>query len=100
MNTFRILRIRSPIGSADSSDLLSRWFEVVDVARRRSAIRRRSRRRAQLGDGAARVGRAIAGEVVAHLFASTTGSDADWVVKLIDVYPEIILATGRSRASS
>jgi len=31
---------------------------------------------------------AIAGEVVAHLFASTTGSDADWIVKLIDVYPE------------
>ncbi len=31
---------------------------------------------------------AIAGEVVASLFASTTGSDADWIVKLIDVYPE------------
>ena len=30
----------------------------------------------------------IAGEVVAHLYASTTGSDADWIVKLIDVYPE------------
>jgi putative CocE/NonD family hydrolase len=30
----------------------------------------------------------IAGEVMAHLFASTTGSDADWIVKLIDVYPE------------
>ena len=30
----------------------------------------------------------IAGDVAAHLFASTTGSDADWVVKLIDVYPE------------
>jgi uncharacterized protein len=30
----------------------------------------------------------IAGEVVAHLFAWTTGSDADWIVKLIDVYPE------------
>jgi len=30
----------------------------------------------------------IAGEVVAHLFASTTGSDADWIVKLVDVYPE------------
>ncbi len=30
----------------------------------------------------------IAGEVKARLFASTTGSDADWVVKLIDVYPE------------
>jgi uncharacterized protein len=32
----------------------------------------------------------IAGNVVAHLFASTTGSDADWVVKLIDVYPDTI----------
>ena len=30
----------------------------------------------------------IAGEVQAHLFAATTGSDADWIVKLIDVYPE------------
>lgn len=30
----------------------------------------------------------IAGEVIAHLFASTSGSDADWVVKLIDVHPE------------
>jgi hypothetical protein len=30
----------------------------------------------------------IAGEVVANLFASTTGTDADWIVKLIDVYPE------------
>lgn len=30
----------------------------------------------------------IAGEVLARLFASTTGSDADWIVKLIDVYPE------------
>ncbi|HUQ82069.1 MAG TPA: CocE/NonD family hydrolase [Gemmatimonadaceae bacterium] len=32
----------------------------------------------------------IAGDVVAHLFASTTGTDADWVVKLIDVYPESV----------
>jgi uncharacterized protein len=32
----------------------------------------------------------VAGNVVAHLFASTTGSDADWVVKLIDVYPDTI----------
>src|SRR5690606_22095309 len=30
----------------------------------------------------------IAGDVVAKLFASTTGEDADWVVKLIDVYPD------------
>jgi len=29
----------------------------------------------------------IVGDVAAKLFASTTGSDADWVVKLIDVYP-------------
>jgi putative CocE/NonD family hydrolase len=32
----------------------------------------------------------IAGNVVAHLYASTTGTDADWVVKLIDVYPDTI----------
>ena len=30
----------------------------------------------------------IAGEIFAQLFAATSGSDADWVVKLIDVYPE------------
>jgi putative CocE/NonD family hydrolase len=29
----------------------------------------------------------IGGAPVAELFASTTGGDADWVVKLIDVYP-------------
>ncbi|MGB7022768.1 MAG: CocE/NonD family hydrolase [Candidatus Acidiferrales bacterium] len=30
----------------------------------------------------------VAGDIVAHLYASTTGSDSDWVAKLIDVYPE------------
>jgi hypothetical protein len=30
----------------------------------------------------------VAGRVKAHLYAATTGSDADWIVKLIDVYPE------------
>ncbi len=30
----------------------------------------------------------VAGDITAKLFASTTGSDADWIVKLIDVYPE------------
>lgn len=30
----------------------------------------------------------LAGQVTAKLFVSTTGSDADWIVKLIDVYPE------------
>ncbi len=29
----------------------------------------------------------IAGPIVASLYVSTTGTDADWVVKLIDVYP-------------
>ena len=32
----------------------------------------------------------IAGDVIANLFASTSGTDADWVVKLIDVYPELV----------
>ena len=30
----------------------------------------------------------VAGQVTARLFASTTGTDSDWVVKLIDVYPQ------------
>jgi putative CocE/NonD family hydrolase len=30
----------------------------------------------------------LAGQVTAKLFASTTGTDSDWIVKLIDVYPE------------
>jgi len=32
----------------------------------------------------------ISGNIMAHLEASTTGTDADWVVKLIDVYPDSI----------
>ncbi|MYM66567.1 CocE/NonD family hydrolase [Pseudoduganella sp. FT55W] len=34
----------------------------------------------------------IAGEPIANLLASTSGSDADWVVKLIDVYPDQVAA--------
>jgi len=30
----------------------------------------------------------VSGPLAAHVFASTTGTDADWIVKLIDVYPE------------
>jgi putative CocE/NonD family hydrolase len=30
----------------------------------------------------------VTGNLLADIFASTTGTDADWVVKLIDVYPE------------
>lgn len=29
----------------------------------------------------------LAGPILANLFVSTTGSDADWIVKVIDVYP-------------
>jgi len=29
----------------------------------------------------------VSGDIVAHLFASTSGTDSDWIVKLIDVYP-------------
>jgi putative CocE/NonD family hydrolase len=29
----------------------------------------------------------VSGEIAAKLFSSTTGSDAHWVVKLIDIYP-------------
>lgn len=31
----------------------------------------------------------VTGQITAHIFASTTGTDADWIVKLIDVYPDI-----------
>ena len=30
----------------------------------------------------------IGGAPIADLFAATTGTDADWVVKLIDVFPD------------
>jgi putative CocE/NonD family hydrolase len=42
----------------------------------------------------------ITGALAAHLVASTTGSDADFVVKLIDVYPEDVeLAAGGGRGA-
>jgi putative CocE/NonD family hydrolase len=34
----------------------------------------------------------IAGEPIANLVASTSGTDADWIVKLIDVYPPEVQA--------
>jgi len=30
----------------------------------------------------------VSGQIVANLFASTTGTDSDWIVKLIHVYPD------------
>ena len=37
----------------------------------------------------------IAGEPIANLVASTSGTDSDWVVKLIDVYPDEVAGTPR-----
>ncbi len=34
----------------------------------------------------------ISGQPVVHLIASTSGADSDWVVKLIDVYPDEVAA--------
>ncbi len=34
----------------------------------------------------------ISGQPMVHLVASTSGTDADWVVKLIDVYPDEVYA--------
>lgn len=34
----------------------------------------------------------VSGKITANFFASTTGTDSDWIVKLIDVYPEIYTA--------
>jgi putative CocE/NonD family hydrolase len=30
----------------------------------------------------------VAGDILTELFASTSGTDSDWIVKLIDVYPD------------
>lgn len=42
----------------------------------------------------------VAGDVIADLFASTSGTDADWVVKLIDEYPEAVSATSSAPSAT
>jgi len=37
----------------------------------------------------------ISGQAIANLVASTSGTDSDWVVKLIDVYPDEVAADAR-----
>jgi putative CocE/NonD family hydrolase len=37
----------------------------------------------------------ISGQPLAHLIASTSGTDSDWVVKLIDVYPDEVASYPR-----
>jgi len=41
----------------------------------------------ELADCAAQRNMTVSGDIIAHLLASTTGSNSDWVVKLFDVYP-------------
>jgi putative CocE/NonD family hydrolase len=44
----------------------------------------------------------VTGDVMADLFASTSGTDSDWIVKLIDVYPtapDVACAPGQSTVS-
>jgi uncharacterized protein len=37
----------------------------------------------------------VAGPITANLFVSTSGTDSDWIVKLIDVLPETVSFAGR-----
>ncbi len=39
----------------------------------------------------------VTGEILADLFASTSGTDSDWIVKLIDVYPDDYMSEEQSR---
>ncbi|MFI5459055.1 MAG: CocE/NonD family hydrolase [Isosphaerales bacterium] len=41
----------------------------------------------------------IAGPILARLFVSTSGTDSDWVVKLIDVYPDDYSGSGAGESS-
>src|SRR5437016_1805259 len=42
----------------------------------------------------------VAGDVIVDLFASTSGTDADWVVKLIDEYPEAAPASSSAHSAT
>ena len=42
----------------------------------------------------------VAGDVIADLFASTSGTDSDWVVKLIDEYPDSAAAAAPASTST
>jgi putative CocE/NonD family hydrolase len=39
----------------------------------------------------------IAGDIKAELFASTSGTDSDWIVKLIDIYPDTTPIDGETK---
>ena len=42
----------------------------------------------------------ISGQPIANLVASTSGTDSDWVVKLIDVYPDEVAGDSRTWAAT
>src|SRR5947207_566069 len=65
--------------------LRDRYRRVLPNARCRPVLRAPPEGRA--GSGAAGRPGLRAGHVIARLLVSTTGTDADWIVKLIDVYP-------------
>ena len=71
--------------SAAADQLASGPVEAVAGAR--PALRRRTARRAQLHDAPLTKPVHIMGAPQVELFAATSGTDSDWVVKLIDVYP-------------
>ena len=54
----------------------------------RSALRLSSTGHPELADRVLQGTVKVTGRIVAHLFAATTGTDSDWIAKLIDVYPE------------
>ena len=78
-----------PVSVPAASGPLRRRRRLAHVAAARSAVRRRSPGRADLPDTGARPKPVrIGGAPVVNLVASTSGTDSDWVVKLIDVYPD------------
>ena len=78
--------------AADPAGRLRQRHDVVAVARRRSARGVGPARRAGFTSDVLKAPVKISGQPVANLVASTSGTDADWVVKLIDVYPDEVAA--------
>ena len=68
---------------------LRRWFAVVQLDDRRPALRNRTAKIVAVFKlPVLKKDMVVTGEVIADIFASTTGTDNDMVVKLIDQYPD------------
>ena len=68
---------------------LGAGLDLAHLAGRRPALRRRPPRRPHLlRPTPLTQPLRLAGTPLVHLVASTSGTDSDWVVKLIDVYPD------------